>query len=74
MSGLELPEQIKTVWIYADADIEKFRGGKLLPSPGLKAANDLAAALKDRGIEVTIEKPPVGMDWLDVLNSSGQQQ
>lgn len=69
MAALELPEQISAVRVYADADTEKMRGGIIRPSPGLKAANELADKYRQRGVRVIIERPPTDMDWLDVLNS-----
>lgn len=69
--GFVPPGELTAVRIYPDADPAKFgRDGRIIPSPGLEAARDLQKKLCEKGISVRIEPPPVGQDWLDVLNST----
>lgn len=72
MRALAVPPEITTVRIYADGDTEKFRRGKLNPSPGLSAAKELANRLQQAGVTATIEEPPAGMDWLEVFNAQAK--
>lgn len=71
MIGLEIPDTVRTLHIYADGDKPRFhkeKGCVLIP-PGRDAALRLRARAAERGISVTVNEPPVpGMDWLDVLN------
>jgi hypothetical protein len=67
---IELPPDITRVRVFADADPMKFRKGQIKPSVGLEAAH----ALRERLTRATviIHNPPVGMDWLDVLQKQGR--
>lgn len=69
MRAIELPPGAMFVRIFADADPIKFRNGQITPSPGIEAAEELMERLRNEGRTVTIESPPSGMDWLDVLKS-----
>jgi len=74
MRSLVVPPQVNLVHIYADADAERFRNGKLCPSPGLDAAEELRQRLLLAGQGAAIESPPAGMDWLDVFNVHRQMR
>lgn len=69
MKAVKLPPDIMSVRIYADNDPIKFRNGTIKLSSGMTAASELADRLRAEGRKVRIEEPPVGFDWLDVLNS-----
>lgn len=73
--GLELPDWVRTVTIYADGDRARFVKNQrdeskidLADPPGAIAANSLAQKCKGRGVKAIIETPPDGSDWLDVWN------
>lgn len=65
--GLELPDGIERVRIFADNDACKYRAGRWRESAGMSAALALAERLDAEGIQAIIESPPTGMDFLDVL-------
>lgn len=69
MELVEIPESVRKVVIWADLDVSE---------RGLQAANKLAARMIAEGKEVEICMPqgPIpegqkGVDWLDVLNTTG---
>lgn len=71
MAGLIVPKhEVRMVHIFADNDPVKFMDGAMRPSAGITAANKLADRLRTQGFIVHIHIPPVGMDWLDVLNAT----
>lgn len=69
--GFEVPAGVKRVSIWCDGDRHKFRkrADGILPPPGRDAAEKLAARLSGQ-VEVKIVEPPAGSDWLDVWNST----
>lgn len=69
MRNLIIPDGVRRVRIFADNDTPSIRQGKLRPSPGISAAQALYDRLIAAGIACEIVKPPVGQDWLDVLNA-----
>ncbi len=71
MSNFEIPEKVKTVTVWADADRSE---------AGQNAANELAARAYRAGKTVFLQMPagliPEGkksQDWLDVLNADGPE-
>lgn len=74
LSGLILPPEVTRVMVFADNDPIKFRHGHIKLSAGMTAAESLVARLKEEGRMAQIEAPPVGMDWLDVLNSAQKRK
>jgi len=67
--GFRVPVGVRAIKIYADGDRERFRDdGKLILPPGKHAATVLAKRLRKDGLEVAINLPPRGSDWLDVWN------
>jgi len=68
MIGLDIPDHVREVRIYADGDMNRFNptNDELMDPPGLKAAKSLAEKCRERNITTTIEVPPMGSDWLDV--------
>lgn len=67
MIAMRIPRTIQKVRIFADADVVKFKQDRIIPSTGLEAADRLADNLRSAGFDVSIQKPPPGMDFLDVL-------
>lgn len=67
LAALELPPEVQSIRIYADADPERLRRREIKPSPGMKAAAALAERAIAKGVRVIVEEPPVGMDWLEVF-------
>lgn len=67
MVAVQLPEEIQSVRIYADADFEKLTKGRGKPSPGFEAAKSLAERLKSEGRHVVTSIPSPGNDWLQDL-------
>ena len=73
MRGLVLPQEIESVDIFADGDPPKSPRGERkcwMASPGISAANELKKRLEEEGRHVTVQLPPVGRDWNDVLVSA----
>ncbi len=70
MRAIELPPEITSIRIYADADSEKMLKGMGKPSPGLEAAKDLSERLKTEGRNIVISIPSPGNDWLDDLRAT----
>lgn len=65
--GFQPPEGVEHVVVYGDHDIQRRNSQGRLIQPGVDAARELIVSLKDTH-KVTIELPPIAMDWLDVLN------
>lgn len=74
MRGFEVPAGVMRFRVFVDHDTPKFKNGRILPSPGLSAAEDLKARMDHEGIETVFELPPHGMDWLDVLNDEQKRK
>ena len=53
---MALPPEVETIIIAADGD-----------DPGLEAAEEAASRFVREGRTAKIAKPPMGMDWNDVL-------
>jgi hypothetical protein len=71
VAGLVPPDIVSMVDIFADGDTMKPPQGKRtnwLPSPGLKAAEQLKERINQLGKGAHIHLPPSGSDWCDVLN------
>jgi len=70
LSKVEIPEAVKTVYIFADKDTN---------GAGEKSATNLLNRLNKQKIKVALLMPPLkitnnkGVDWLDVLNESGKE-
>ncbi len=71
MVGLDIPDTVREIRIYSDADLGRFHQEKfnLITPPGRQAANKLAERAKKMGVSITISEPPMGSDWLDVWQS-----
>jgi hypothetical protein len=70
MMAVELPPEIQSVRIYADADFEKLARGQGKPSPGFRAAKTLAERLKSEGRHVVTSIPSPGADWLEDMKAT----
>lgn len=58
------------VRIWPDGDVDKIKDGKVLPSPGLRAATELADRMREMGVKAVIQPTPKnGMDYLDIWNA-----
>lgn len=68
MVGLEIPEGVRRLHIYADGDRyrDHKRTGKIMKPPGIAAAEKLKAKAESQGIQARIYPSPEPDDWLDV--------
>lgn len=72
--GFHIPAGVKRLEIWCDGDRHKFRkrDDGILPPPGRDAAEKLKARVSGQ-VDVDIVEPPAGSDWLDVWNSSQEE-
>lgn len=75
MAGFEIPPEITRIDIFPDGDMRaKRKDGEYVPEPlppGMRAAQALAARLKELGLKHTVQpEPPQGSDYLDLFNQS----
>lgn len=68
MIGLEIPEGVKRLEIYADGDRFRLhqRTGEVTDPPGIAAAKKLQQRAREQGLEAVIYASPEPDDWLDV--------
>lgn len=68
MMGLEIPEGVKRLEIYADGDRHRLnqRTGEIVDPPGIAAAKKLQKRAREAGLEAVIYASPEPDDWLDV--------
>lgn len=68
MTGLEIPEGVKRLEIYADGDRHRLnrRTGEVTEPPGIRAAKELQNKAKGQGVEAVVYPSPEPDDWLDV--------
>ncbi len=68
MMGVEIPEGVRRVEIYADGDRHRRHNntGAVIEPPGIVAAKKLQERLLSEGIETAIYPSPEPDDWLDV--------
>lgn len=68
MMGIEIPDGVRRVEIYADGDRHRRHNntGAVVEPPGIVAAKKLKERLLSEGIETVIYASPEPDDWLDV--------
>ena len=70
MIGFVPPPIVRRVLIYPDGDSARWKNGEVKGPPGMHAATTLLDRLSSEGTEAAIVEPPVGGDYLDILNAT----